>query len=234
MLNALANYGNPFLAAAAIGLSCGTACSPLAGFFLSTYTMGRFNGMPHGVRAFGYFWAGKTVIVSVLVFLSAVLGRAVIGQNGRIAGFDLRLVLDGCLILTGVCLSTRVFLGKKWVTCGDCDASCRCATGEPIGVKGKWPLVTMGVAYGLTPCAPLLLLLLMVAMLPPVQAVGVGLVFCVANSVSPLLFLNILAGFVSQEIRREIPRLIRIFQITVFVSFIIVGVISLLLHLKTS
>jgi hypothetical protein len=37
MSNALADYSNPFMAAAAIGFSCGTACSPLVTFFNYLY-----------------------------------------------------------------------------------------------------------------------------------------------------------------------------------------------------
>jgi hypothetical protein len=232
MPDALANCNNPFIAAVAIGFSCGTACSPLVNFFLTTYTMGQVNSMRQGLRAFGYFWLGKTAVVGVLSFLSAVLGRAIISQSGRIVSFDLRLVWDGGLILTGICLLTGVLRGKRQAAaCSNCGASCR-HMARPVRVTGKWPLVGMGMAYGLTPCTPLLLLLVMVAMLPPVQAVGVGLIFTLANSVSPLLVLTALAGFVSQKMQQEIPQLIQVFQITVFCSFIIVGIISLFRHLQ--
>jgi sulfite exporter TauE/SafE len=230
MSNTLANYSNPFVAAMAVGLSCGTTCSPLVTLFLTTYTIGRFNNMRQGLRAFGYFWAGKMAVVCVLAFLSAVLGRAIIGQNGQIVSFDPRLVMDGCLILTGSCLLAGMFWGKrKTSACSDCNASCR-RMADPIPVKGRWALVAMGVAYGITPCAPLLLLLLIVAMLPPVPAIGAGLVFSIANSVSPLLVQTTLAGFVSQKTQQEIPQLMRIFQITVCVFFIILGVLSLIGH----
>jgi hypothetical protein len=228
MSDALANYNNPFMAAMAIGFSCGTTCSPLVNLFLTTYTMSRFNSTRQGLRAFAYFWLGKTAVVSVLSFLSAVVGRAIISQNGRSVGFDLRLVWDSGLIFTGICLLTIILRRKRPVTaCDNCGASCR-----PTQATGRWPLVAMGAAYGLTPCTPLLLLLLMVAMLPPIQAVEVSLIFTLANSVSPLLFSTALAGFVSQKMHQEIPQLIRVFQIMVFGSFIIIGIISLFGHLQ--
>jgi sulfite exporter TauE/SafE len=231
MSNTLANYSNPFMAAAAVGLSCGTACSPLVNLFLTTYTMGRFNNIRQSLQSFAYFWMGKTAIVGFLAFLSAVCGRTVIGRDGRIVNFDPRLALDGCLILTGGVLLAGIFWERKKVNaCGNCAASCRCGK-APRRMPQSWPLVTMGLAYGLTPCAPLMMLLLMAAILPPVEAIWVGLIFSLANAVSPLLVLTAVAGFISQKMRREIPQLIRVFQITVFVLFIIMGSISLFTHL---
>jgi sulfite exporter TauE/SafE len=221
------------MAAVAVGLSCGTACSPLVNLFLTTYTLARFNSIRQGFRAFGYFLVGKIAIGSVLALLSAVLGRAVIGKDGRLAGIDLRLVLDGCLILTGIFLLAEVFWrNSATAACNDCGAPCRRRAGGPVGVTGRWALIAMGLAYGLTPCTPRLLFLLMVAMLTPVQAVGAGLVFGIANSVPTLLIFAVLVGFVSPKIQQDLLHLMRVFQITVFSFFIIVGIISLLGHLK--
>jgi hypothetical protein len=232
MSNALADYSNPFMAAAAVGFSCGIACSPLVTLFLTTYMMARLNNIKRSFRAFGCFWVGKTAASSFLAFLSAVLGQAVIGQSGRLAGIDLHLVVDGCLILTGIYLLAEMFWGKCQTTaCRYCGASCRSTAEPPVPATGKWPLVTMGIAYGVTPCMPRLLFLLIVATLTPVQAVGLALVFSITNSVASLLVLTFLVGWVSPKMQREIPQLMRVFQITVFGSFIILGTISLVGHL---
>jgi sulfite exporter TauE/SafE len=194
--------------------------------------MVRFSSVRQGLRAFGVFWAGKMAAVSTLAFLSAVLGRTVIDRGGRILGFNLRWALDGCLILTGIhLLIGTAFRGKRrTAVCSKCGASCRNGTGSNGGKK-IWLLMAMGAAYGLTPCAPMILFLLITAVSPPLQAVALGLVFSLANLVSPLLLYISLAGFVSQKLQQEIPGLLRIFQITVFSSFIIAGIISLAGHL---
>lgn len=228
MSNALAD-SNPFLATLAVGLSCGTACSPLVNLFLSTYAMARFSSVRQTLRAFGFFWAGKTAVVCSMAFLSAVLGRTFIDHQGNFLGFNLRLVLDGCLILTGIYLLTGIFWGKC-KACSQCGTSSRNGTG-PNGRKKNWILLTMGAAYGLTPCAPMVLFLLISAVSPPLQAVGLGLIFSLANLVSPLLLYVSLAGFVSGKLQGEIPGLLRAFQIMVFSSFIIAGIISLSGHL---
>jgi hypothetical protein len=233
MSNTWADWGNPFAIALTVGLSCGTACSPLVNIFLTIYTMGRCHSLQQGVRTFGLFWTGKTVAVGILAFLSAVLGRAIIGQSGRIVCFDPRLVLDGFLILTGCYLLAEIIRGKgKGRACGDCGGACRSGPAESIRDKGVLPLVIMGMAYGLTPCAPLMLLLLTVATLSPLEAVLIGLVFSIANSISPLLLLTVLAGLISQRIQWEIPQLMRVFQMTTFGLLIILGVFSLLGHLS--
>jgi hypothetical protein len=231
MANTLVNCGNPIMAALAVGFSCGTVCSPLVNLFLTTYAMGRFNNMRQGMRAFGYFWGGKTAIVVGSAFLSAILGKAIIGRNGKIFSFNSSLILDICMILTGVLLLAGMFFGRrKAATCSACNVSCQHFDGG-IRPKGIMPLVVMGAAYGLTPCAPFLMILLWAAKLTPVQAVLLGLVFSIASSVLPLLILATMAGFFSPKMQREIPQMMRVFQINIFCLFIIVGSISLFRHL---
>jgi hypothetical protein len=233
MSNTWADWNNPFVTALTVGLSCGAACSPLVNIFLTTYTMGRCHSLQQGLRAFGLFWAGKTVAVGVLAFLSAVLGRVIIGQGGLIDCIDTRVVLDGCLILTGCYLLAEIIWGKrKGRACGDCDGTCQPCSAESIRKNGALPLMTMGMAYGLTPCAPLMLLLLTVAALPPLEAVLIGLVFSIANSISPLLVLCVLTGFISQRMWREIPQLIPVFQMITFGLLVALGIFSLWGHLS--
>jgi hypothetical protein len=146
MANTLVSCGNPIMAALAVGFSCGTVCSPLVNLFLTTYAMGRFNNMRQGMRAFGYFWGGKTAIVVGSAFLSAILGKAIIGRNGKIFSFNSSLILDICMILTGVLLLAGMFFGRrKAATCSACNVSCQHFDGG-IRPKGIMPLVVMGAA----------------------------------------------------------------------------------------
>jgi sulfite exporter TauE/SafE len=153
-----------------------------------------------------------------------------VGQNGRIFGFNSKLILDMGMILTGVLLLGGMLLNRRKTSkCGDCGALDHEIAGaiRPTGVA---PLVIMGVAYGLTPCAPLLMILVLAAMMTPFQAVLLSLVFSIANAISPLIILSTLAGFLSQRMQREIPRLLWVFQINTFGLFIVLGSVSLYRH----
>ncbi|HEX3043188.1 MAG TPA: hypothetical protein VHY08_00420 [Bacillota bacterium] len=232
MYSGFPENGNPVVTALAIGLSCGTACSPLVNLFLATYAMSGSGGVKKGLASFGYFALGKTGVIITLVMLSAVLGRAVIGKASRIIGLDLKLILDLSMILTGIFLLLRWgWLSRSKDTCRGCGGGDRIC-GEEQHSLPQLPVVLAGAAYALTPCAPLLMILAFASLLPLSQALILGLVFSFASSISPLLLLTAMAGFLSQKMKQQIPQLMRTFQWNVFILFIIAGGFSLWMHLR--
>jgi hypothetical protein len=227
----IADYNNPVIAALTIGLSCGTACSPLANLFLTSYTMSGFIGFRRGLGAFSCFVLGKTTVMMILTVFSAILGSVVLGENSKVFGFNRKLILDICLILTGVVLLLIQDCGPKSRSgCRGCAKSCRQLGGVPPEKAAKLPIVIMGAAYALTPCAPMVIILGYASMLAPLPALRLGLIFSIASSVSPLLIITALAGFFSRKMHLEIPQLMRSFQRNVFMFYIITGGIALLLH----
>jgi hypothetical protein len=227
------DYGNMVLTTLAVGLSCGSACSPLIPLFLTMYTMSGFIGLKKGLASFGCFVLGKTGTILLLSVLSAVLGRTLVGQTGRVAGVDLRLISDFCMILTGLFLLIRLWFPSKKNGCAVCGNGNGCnKTNELNSATSKLPVILAGAAYALTPCAPLLMLLTFASMMNPLQALGLGLVFSIVSSFSPLIIFTAVSGFFARKMYQQIPQLIRIFQWNVFVLLIVAGGVSLWMRLR--
>lgn len=236
----LSSYGSPFLAAIAIGLSCGTGCSPLISLFLASFIMGNSGSVKKGLLSFFYFFTGKTSVVVVLAFLSAIFGSAVFNEDSSFLDFNLKLVFDIFLITTGVVLLLKIlfynkgtceevkYCGEKpFVSCGLCDSK-----GKTIRDKTGFAVFLAGVAYGVTPCAPLLMILILASMSKPTTSIPISILFSVSTAISPLIVLSAMAGFFSKKMHEEIPQFIKLFRIIAYVIFILSGIISLIFHLK--
>lgn len=229
MESILSNYSSPFLAAIAIGLSCGTGCSPIISLFLTTYIMGNSGNVKRGLLSFFYFFLGKTSVIVVLAFLSAIVGSTVLGKDGNLLGFNLKIVLDVFLILTGLILTLKMFFSKNKEGCTSCD-SCG---GKEKDIKNRSGLAVffIGAAYGITPCAPLLMILVLASLTSPITSVPISVLFSITSSISPLILLAAMAGFFSKKMHDEIPQFIKLFQLLSFIIFIVAGSVSLYFHL---
>lgn len=265
----LSSYGSPFLAAIAIGLSCGTGCSPLISLFLASFIMGNSGSVKKGLLSFFYFFMGKTSVVVILAFLSALFGNAVFNADSSFFGFNFKVVLDIFLIITGVVLLLKIFfhragsgsqighcsqtkksikvhseeLGDKDQTeglqVGQCSearvsASCNLCTrkGKTIKDNTGFAVFFAGAAYGITPCAPLLMILVLASLSGPAASIPISFVFSISTALSPLIVLSAIAGLFSKKMHDEIPQFIKLFRIIAYISFIILGSISMIFHLK--
>lgn len=225
------NYSSPFLAAIAIGFSCGTGCSPVISLFLTTHIMGNSSNVRKGLLSFFHFFLGKTSICVILAFLSALFGSAILGNNVETLGFDLKLILDIFLIIAGLVPILRMLTSKKKHTCKTCNQSCD-SHDKPLNSNRGFTLFGIGAAYGITPCAPLLMVLFLASLNSPLRSLPISILFSIASSISPLILLSALAGFFSKKMYAEIPQFINIFQFISFIIFIAAGSISLFYHLK--
>lgn len=225
------DYGSPFLAAIVIGLSCGTGCSPIISVFMTSFVMGNSNSVKKGLLSFLYFFLGKTAVVIVLAFLSALFGSAILGKSGKLLGFDLKLVLDIFLILTGLILALKMLVQKKKDGCKEC-SSCGSIHGKLEKDKKGLAVFAIGAAYGITPCAPLLLVLALASLGSPLSSFPLSVLFSIASSISPLILLAAMAGFFSKKMHEEIPQFIKYFQLISFMVFIFAGSISLFAHIS--
>ena len=89
----------------------------------------------------------------------------------------------------------------------------------------------MGVGYGISPCAPLLMIAGYAAMLPLGAALAVGAVFAVCSAVSPMLILLLVTGALSGRMYREIPGYLRWFRLGCYllvIGFFAIDLISMI------
>ncbi len=203
--------------AVSVGLGCGTCCSPIISTFLSTYVMSHSGGVKKGVLSFASFFFGKMVSVSLLCMAAALVSRQFISDSGYIGSFNLRLFSQTAMSVIGVVLAARWFLElKKQKKCGGCK-ECK----KTVGKSGFVPMLAAGLTYGMTPCAPLLLMIGYCFTLPVSLAGVTGVAFSLSSMVSPVLLLVVVTGALSKKMRKEIPDAVKWFRLASYVVLMV-------------
>ncbi len=204
--------------AVSVGLGCGTCCSPIISTFLSSYVISHSTGVKKGVLSFVGFFMGKVASVSLLCTVSAIVSSCFISEDGYIGSFNLRLFSQVAMSGIGVILIIRFFTEmKKQKKCSGCKEC-----GKIGDTSGVIPLFAAGFTYGMTPCAPLLLMMGYCFALPIPLAGITGIVFGLSSMVSPALLLIAVTGALSAKMRREIPNMVRWFRLASYVLLIVV------------
>ncbi len=203
--------------AVSIGLGCGTCCSPIISTFLSTYVVSHAGGVKKGLLSFVSFFFGKMVSVSLLCTVSALVSRQFIGEDGYIGSFNLRLFSQAAMSVIGAAMVIRwVSELKKQKKCGGCKGC-----GKQEGKAGVVPMLIAGLTYGMTPCAPLLLMIGYCFTLPVPLAGMTGVAFSLSSMVSPVLLLVVVTGALSKKMGREIPEAVKWFRLASYVLLMI-------------
>lgn len=199
--------------AVSMGLGCGTCCSPVISTFLSAYVVSHSNGVKKSILSFISFFLGKMVSVSLLCMISALISKQFINENGCIGSFNLQLFSQAAMSVIGAVMIIRwLFDMKKQKKCGSCK---KCGKSEE---KFRFiPILMAGVTYGMTPCAPLLLMIGYCFTMPVSLAGITGIVFSLSSMISPILLLVVVTGVLSKKMSREIPEAVKWFRLTSYV-----------------
>ena len=203
--------------AVSVGLGCGTCCSPIISTFLSTYVVSHSGGVKKGVLSFVSFFFGKMVSVSLLCMISALVSRRFISDSGYIGSFHLRLFSQAAMSLIGFILVVRWFLElKNQKKCGGCKEC-----GKLAGKSGFVSMFAAGLTYGMTPCAPLLLMIGYCFTLPVSLAGITGVAFSLSSMVSPVLLLVVVTGALSKKMGKEIPDAVKWFRLASYMVLVV-------------
>lgn len=196
--------------AISVGLGCGTCCSPIISMFLSTYVISHADSVKRGIFSFLSFFMGKLLSVSSLCVAASIVSRQFISPDGYIGNFNLRLTAQIAMSIIGVVMAAKWFFEntQSQKVCKDCHS---CA--KPKGKAGFWPMLAAGFTYGITPCAPLLLMIGYSFTLPVSIAGVTGIAFSLSSMVSPVLLLVVITGALSKQIAKEIPQHIKWFRL---------------------
>lgn len=205
--------------AVSVGIGCGTCCSPVISMFLSSYVISHADGTKKGFYSFGVFFLGKLISVTLLCVASAVVGRQFIGKDGFIGSLNLRLTVQVVMSGIGLVMTIRWFLkNRKQKSCGGCrDRECV----KKEGKTGNLAVFLAGLAYGCTPCAPLLLIIGYAFTLPAALAGMTGTVFGLASACSPVLLLALFSGSLSTKMAQEIPHCLKWFRLASYVLLMV-------------
>ena len=160
--------------------------------------------------SFVSFFVGKLVSVTCLCMVAAAISRQFISQGGYIGDFNLRLAAQFAMSGIGALLVVRwlLELKKERHSCHGCHGC-----GKLEGKVGVLPMLCAGLTYGLTPCAPLLLMIGYSFTLPVPLAGATGIAFSLASMASPVLLLTVITGALSKKMRQEIPGCIKWFRL---------------------
>ena len=213
-------------AAATAGLSCGVSCgacgSPVSNVFLSSYLFTHSGRLTRSVFSFCGFYIGKMAAVILLCLIASWAGGSVIDEAGTLLGVNLRIVVQIAMFAFALLLIARwIYTEKRQASDSGCNG-CK-------AVKRKnYPMLVCGFFSGISPCAPLVLVMGYSAALSGVEAIILGVAFSLANSILPLILLVILTGALSKAMFKEIPGKIKWFQLGSYVMFAVISGVGII------
>ena len=200
--------------AASVGMGCGTCCGSGISVFLSGYLMTHAKNFRQSTKGFLSFYLGKLMAVMLICGTAAIVGARVLDKNGCIAGLPVKAMVDAAMISLGVWFLVRWVLEHKGVHL--CHGHC----GDRASVS-LHALLGMGIGYGVSPCAPLIMMAGYASTLPLGYALAVGGLFAVASAISPMLLMLLLSGVLAGRIYQEIPQYLAWFRLGCYVLVIL-------------
>lgn len=210
-------------AAGAIGLGCGTCCSPAISVFLSTYILSGGKGMKKSLLLFATFFLGKTLAIILLCSTASAIGTQFIDKGGYIADFNLKFALQLLMIAVGL------FLIGTWIyEHANTKTTCKsCKVRKNNNKITELPLFIVGFIYGITPCTPLLLVASYSATLNLGASALIGSIFALTSTITPVILLIIISGILSKKIAAEIPSYLNWFRLGCYVALTIFSALTM-------
>lgn len=209
------------MAGASVGMGCGTCCGSSISAFLFGYLTTHTQGIRQSVRAFLCFYLGKVMAVTALCFAASLLGTRLLDEQGRLFGINVHLTTQ--IVMGGM----AVWMIVGWIrernrtgcaSCGHCKEPHPAGEHAEQGTKANaLVLWTMGGIYGISPCAPLILMLGYSVTMPAYAAALTGIVFALSSAIVPSVLLLVLSGILSPKIIKEMPEYLDFFRLAVYI-----------------
>ena len=217
-------------AAASVGMGCGTCCGSGISTALYGYLTTHMKNMKQSLLGFCEFFLGKFLAVITLCCIASVLGSNIIDESGCVFGIKTGLIADSVMLLMGIWLLIgwiREYMGHK--NCKSCKG-CKDDKSKKTEYKksNHAALIGMGISYGASPCAPLILMTGYAASLPLGYAAISGAVFAIASTISPMLFMLFISGILAGKMYKEIPNYLKWFRLGCYILLIVLFSVSLL------
>lgn len=216
-------------AAASVGVGCGTCCGSGISAALYGYLTTHMKNMKQSFVGFLDFYSGKLIAVILLCCTASIVGSNIIDESGNVLGVKAAIIVDIFMLAMGVWMLIgwiRERTGhKSCKSCGGCKDKHKKTEYKN---SNHAALIGMGISYGLTPCAPLILMTGYAASLPLGYATMLGVVFSLASTVSPMLFILLFSGILAGKMYKEIPQYLTWFRLACYVLLIVLFSVSLI------
>lgn len=207
--------------ATSVGLGCGTCCGSGAGILLSGYVMSHARDSRQSMLAFLSFFLGKIAGVAALCVVASLVGNAALVDSGLLSNGWVKRVFDAFIVGMGLWFLFgwyREARGRK--VCGD---QCRDHHKMREAVEGGIHMPTLfaaGAGFGITPCAPLVIVASLCVTLPAGHALVTGAAFACASIASPLLLVLLLSGVLTTRMHKEIPGMLRWLRLACYLGMV--------------
>lgn len=206
------------LSAAAAGVGCGSGCGSAASAFLATYILSEGRRLRDSFLQVAVFYFGKMLAILSVCISGAAIGKVLVNDSGIFSGIPLGKLVSAVILLAGL------WLLLDWVKerrgCSGCH---HCPSTSRI-----MPTFSVGLAYGFSPCAPLMMVLGYSVLLSVPEALILGIVFSLASSLIPALLTLTIAGVLSANISAQLGQYLPWFRLTVYIFYLIAGITGVL------
>ena len=218
-------------AACSVGMGCGTCCGSGISAFLAGYLMTHAQNFREALSGFFKFYLGKILAVVSICLMTSLAGSRLLSDEGYLGQVPLAKVIDLCMIAVAFWMLYDLLLEKSGrKTCAHCS---RAGAEEETNTVMRTPdtqnfkkkisgaaVFLMGAGYGITPCAPLILIAGCCATMPFAHAAVVGAVFACASAVSPMLIMLLISGVLAGRMYLEIPKYLDYFRFACYLGVI--------------
>ena len=191
-------------AAASTGIGCGTCCGTGISAALYGYLTTHVKDIKQSFRAFLDFFFGKIMAVIALCCIASLVGGKIIDDDGLLFGIKVGIIVNAVMLAMGIFFLIGWIRERRGHTA--CKSCKHCRSEKDI-TKEKSPshaaLISMGIGYGISPCAPLILMTGYAATLPLGYAAILGAVFALASTLSPMIFMLLISGVLAKRMRKD-------------------------------
>ena len=168
---------------------------------------------------------------SVAIAEETRMDTYVLDQHGTVYAYLPQILKDGesypfplRKLVSMVMVAIALWLLRIWVKeRKGCKSCLRCS-----GKSRRVPSFAVGMAYGFSPCAPLMMVLGYAVLLPLHSAIILGIVFSLSSSLIPAVLTLILSGALSVRISAQLGKYLPWFQLFLYVIYLMTGLYGLI------
>lgn len=203
-----------YIIAITLALGCGIGCGSLISPVLSSYIIGKNLNLKSGLSSLLVFSLGKIISMVLLGILVSIFATNFIDIDSSFYGIPFSNFFSLFIAILGVKIIYDVIKRNKKK---DCVSSKKCDKIDPLTIYKHdkniktsylqiWDyclLFLSGAAYGITPCVPLVSLLVYCVDLSVLQAVSLMSLFGIVSIISPAIISTIFATLINKGISKD-------------------------------